>query len=48
MDRLMGKTAIITGAGSGMGQAIAQLFAAEGAKVVLTDIDEKAVLAVAA
>ena len=47
MDRLKGKTAIITGAGSGMGQAMARLFAAEGAKVVLTDIDEKAVSVVA-
>ncbi|MGE0736998.1 MAG: glucose 1-dehydrogenase [Alphaproteobacteria bacterium] len=48
MERLIGKTAIITGAGSGMGQATALLFAAEGAKVVLTDIDQKAVEAVAA
>lgn len=47
MDRLKGKTAIITGAGSGMGRATALLFAAEGAKVVLTDIDEAAVQAVA-
>ena len=47
MDRLKGKTAIITGAGSGMGQASARLFAAEGAKLVLTDIDEKAGRAVA-
>jgi len=48
MDRLKGKAAIITGAGSGMGRATALLFAAEGAKVVLTDIDEAAVQAVAA
>lgn len=38
MGRLSGKTAIITGAGSGMGLSGAQLFAHEGAKVVLTDI----------
>jgi len=39
MDRLKGKTAIVTGGGSGMGQAIARLFAEEGAHVVITDID---------
>ncbi len=38
MNRLAGKVAIITGAGSGMGAADARLFATEGAKVVLTDI----------
>jgi NAD(P)-dependent dehydrogenase (short-subunit alcohol dehydrogenase family) len=47
MGRLENRTAIITGAGSGMGQAAARLFAAEGAKVLLTDIDERAVRAVA-
>ena len=36
-DRLAGKTAVITGAGSGMGEATAQLFAAEGANVVVVD-----------
>jgi len=36
--RLQGKIAVITGAGSGMGKAMAQLFAAEGAKLVLADI----------
>jgi len=35
---LENKTAIITGAGSGMGKAMALLFAAEGAKVVVSDI----------
>ena len=38
--RLMNKVAIVTGASSGMGAATARLFAAEGAKVVLTDILE--------
>lgn len=36
---LDGKVAIITGAGKGMGQTMAELFAQEGASVVLTDID---------
>ncbi|MBR4107609.1 MAG: 3-oxoacyl-[Akkermansia sp.] len=35
MNRLAGKTAIVTGAGRGIGQAIAQRFAEEGAKVIL-------------
>ena len=36
MGRLTGKTAIITGAGQGLGLAIAELFAKEGANVVGT------------
>lgn len=36
--RLAGKIAVITGAGSGMGKAMAERFAAEGARVVLGDI----------
>ena len=39
--RLDGKVAVITGAGSGMGRAMAELFAAEGAKLVLADISGK-------
>jgi len=35
------KVALITGAGSGIGRAIACLYALEGAKVVVSDIDEK-------
>ena len=37
--KLAGKVAIITGAGSGMGAEEARMFAAEGARVVITDIN---------
>lgn len=39
--RLAGKIAVITGAGSGMGKAMASMFAAQGARVVLADISGK-------
>src|SRR3989449_9116410 len=39
MGRLDGKVCVITGAGSGIGQASALLFAREGARVVVSDID---------
>ncbi|HCG77523.1 MAG: hypothetical protein COZ37_06325 [bacterium (Candidatus Ratteibacteria) CG_4_10_14_3_um_filter_41_18] len=38
--KLKGKVAIITGAGQGMGESVAKLFAKEGAKVVVNDINE--------
>jgi 3(or 17)beta-hydroxysteroid dehydrogenase len=40
MNRVMGKVAIVTGGGGGMGRAITSLLAKEGAKVVVTDINE--------
>lgn len=39
--RLKGKTALITGAASGFGKAIAILFAKEGSNVILTDLNEE-------
>ncbi|NMA98511.1 MAG: glucose 1-dehydrogenase [Phyllobacteriaceae bacterium] len=39
--KLSGKTVIVTGAAAGMGEAIAKKFAAEGAKVVATDINKE-------
>jgi len=38
MDRLAGKTAIVTGAASGIGRAAVELFAGEGARVVAVDL----------
>lgn len=40
MGKLQGKTAIITGAGSGIGRASAKLFAAEGARVLAVDVTD--------
>ncbi|MDI3470793.1 MAG: 4-(hydroxymethyl)benzenesulfonate dehydrogenase [Pseudolabrys sp.] len=46
--RLRGKVAIVTGAGSGMGEAIAHSYAKEGAKVGVLDVNEQAANKVAA
>ncbi|AXX99284.1 SDR family oxidoreductase [Profundibacter amoris] len=46
--RLEGKTAIVTGAGSGFGAGIARKFAAEGARVMVADINIEGAEAVAA
>ena len=40
MGRLDGKVALITGAGNGMGRCAAELFAGEGARIVVADFDE--------
>ena len=40
-DRLAGKTAFVTAAGQGIGRAVAEAFAREGARVFATDIDER-------
>ena len=40
MGRVSGKVAIVTGAASGIGRGCAELLAAEGAKVIIADLDE--------
>ncbi|GLQ21700.1 SDR family oxidoreductase [Algimonas porphyrae] len=47
MARLQGKHAVITGAARGIGEAIARAFHAEGASLMLTDINDAGVIALA-
>ncbi len=42
MREFQGKVAVVTGAGSGMGRAFAERFAREGMRVVLADIEQRA------
>ena len=41
MKNLENKVAIVTGGGSGIGRAISLLYASEGAKIIVSDVDEK-------
>ena len=46
METMKGRIAVVTGAASGIGKALSLAFAAEGAKVVLADIEDAVVVAV--
>jgi len=48
MDGFEGKTAVVTGAGSGMGRAMALRFAEAGSRIVLADVDEEGMASVVA
>ncbi|HVM53779.1 MAG TPA: SDR family NAD(P)-dependent oxidoreductase [Acidimicrobiales bacterium] len=47
MDDLIGRTAVVTGAASGIGFGLAERFAAEGMRVVLADVEQGALAAAA-
>lgn len=47
LQRLAGRKILVTGAGSGIGKAVAELFAAEGARLVLLDMNAQALAATA-
>ena len=48
MDRLAGKVAIVTGAGQGLGRETALLFARQGARVLVSDVNADTAVAVTA
>ena len=45
LGRLSGKSAVVTGAAFGIGRATAELFAKEGARLIVTDVQEGPLLA---
>ena len=45
LNRLKGKSCVVTGAAFGIGRATADLFAREGARLIVTDIQEGPLLA---
>jgi NAD(P)-dependent dehydrogenase (short-subunit alcohol dehydrogenase family) len=47
MERLQGRTAVVTGAASGIGLAVVEAFVVEGMHVVMADVDEPALAGVA-